>query len=93
MYLTTLVYSAITARQIYYDALMQIEHNGLNKTAFCYILVSTARQTEGESLDVQLRQIELVADLGNYFLETVFVEAGQSGSKPLAKRPEGAKAR
>src|SRR5947207_1086038 len=61
------------------------------RKAFGYIRVSTARQTAGESLDVQRRQIELVAELENYSLEAVFVEAGQSGSKPLAKRPEGAK--
>ena len=64
----------------------------MKKRAFGYIRVSTARQAnEGESLDVQRRQIELVAELENYSLEAVFVEAGQSGSKPLAKRPEGAK--
>jgi len=61
------------------------------KMALGYIRVSTFRQTEGESLDVQRRQIELIAELEGYHLETIFVEAGQSGSKPLAKRPEGAK--
>ena len=61
------------------------------KRAFGYIRVSTARQVnEGESLHVQRRQIELVAELENYSLQTVFMEAGQSGGKPLAKRPEGA---
>ena len=64
----------------------------MKKRSFGYIRVSTARQaTDGESLQVQRRQIELVAELENYSLEAVFVEAGQSGSKALAKRPEGAK--
>jgi len=61
------------------------------KSASGYIRVSTFRQSEGESLDVQRRQIELIADLEGYNLKAIFVEAGQSGSKPLAKRPEGAK--
>jgi DNA invertase Pin-like site-specific DNA recombinase len=61
------------------------------KIAFGYIRVSTFRQADGESLDIQRRQIELIAELEGYHHETIFVEAGQSGSKPLAKRPEGAK--
>jgi len=62
------------------------------KRAFGYIRVSTARQAiDGESLDVQRRQIELMAELESYSLQTIFVEAGQSASKPLARRPEGAK--
>ena len=32
-----------------------------------------------------------MAELENYSLECVFVESGQSGGKPLSKRPEGAK--
>jgi putative DNA-invertase from lambdoid prophage Rac len=62
------------------------------KRAFWYIGVSTSRQaSEGESLDVQRRQIELIAELEYFKLETIYVEAGQSASKPLSRRPEGAK--
>ena len=69
---------------------MQKKRDGVKK-AFGYVRVSTSRQIDGDSLDVQRRQIELVAELEGYRLESIFVEAGQSGSKPLSKRPEGAR--
>lgn len=57
-----------------------------------YARVSTARQAdEGESLDVQQRQLSGYATMNGLTLDTVFVERGVSGSKPLAERPEGGK--
>jgi DNA invertase Pin-like site-specific DNA recombinase len=57
-----------------------------------YARVSTARQAdEGESLDVQQRQLEGYALMQGLIITTIFVERGVSGSKPLADRPEGAK--
>lgn len=57
-----------------------------------YVRVSTARQaSEGESLDVQGRQIEGYAHMMALDVTEVFVEEGVSGSKPLAERPEGAR--
>jgi DNA invertase Pin-like site-specific DNA recombinase len=91
-YLTPSVYAATAARQE--SGIILSARNGdyVVKRAFGYIRVSTARQAnEGESLDVQRRQIELLAELEKYSLQAVFVEAGQSASKPLAKRPEGSK--
>jgi DNA invertase Pin-like site-specific DNA recombinase len=56
-----------------------------------YCRVSTARQAdEGESLDVQERQIAGYATIHGFAVERVYVERGVSGSKPLAERPEGA---
>lgn len=55
-----------------------------------YCRVSTVRQAdEGESLDVQQRQIAGYATMHDLKLDRVFVERGVSGSKPLAERPEG----
>lgn len=55
-----------------------------------YCRVSTGRQaTEGESLDVQRRQIEGYAHMNGWSLDFAFVEEGVSGAKPLAERPEG----
>src|SRR5688572_24667430 len=56
-----------------------------------YCRVSTARQAEdGESLQVQRRQIEgRCHELGRD-LAAVFVEEGVSGSIPLDQRPQGA---
>ena len=57
-----------------------------------YCRVSTAAQaSEGESLDVQRRQLEGWAHMHAQPLDQVFVERGVSGSVPLADRPEGAK--
>ena len=56
-----------------------------------YCRVSTTRQAdEGESLDVQQRQIEGYAHMQGLALDRVFIERGVSGAKPLAERPEGA---
>ena len=58
---------------------------------FGYARVSTAMQAdEGESLDVQQRQISGYAQMNGLVVERVFVERGFSGSKPLADRPQGA---
>ena len=59
---------------------------------FSYARVSTDRQAEdGESLDVQRRQVEGYAQMIGAAIDRVFVERGVSGSKPLADRPEGAR--
>lgn len=56
-----------------------------------YARVSTNQQAnEGESLDVQRRQIEGYALMQGLPLSRVHVERGVSGSKPLTERPEGA---
>jgi putative DNA-invertase from lambdoid prophage Rac len=45
---------------------------------------------EGESLDVQRRQIDGCAHMQGLLLDKVFVERGVSGSKTLSDRPQGA---
>jgi putative DNA-invertase from lambdoid prophage Rac len=53
-----------------------------------YCRVSTVRQaTEGESLEVQRRQIEGYALMHGLALDDVIVEEGVSGSIPVADRP------
>jgi putative DNA-invertase from lambdoid prophage Rac len=53
-----------------------------------YVRVSTARQAnEGESLEVQRRQIEGYALMHALTLAGVVVEEGVSGSVPVAERP------
>src|ERR1700734_939394 len=55
-----------------------------------YARVSTARQaSEGESLEVQQRQIEGYAHMHGLTLDSVVVEEGVSGSVPVADRPKG----
>ena len=55
-----------------------------------YARVSTARQVaEGESLDVQRRQIEGYCLMHGMELASVVVEEGISGSTPLDRRPAG----
>ena len=55
-----------------------------------YCRVSTARQaSEGESLDVQRRQIEGYAHMQGLTLRGVTVEEGVSGSIPVQQRPKG----
>lgn len=55
-----------------------------------YVRVSTDRQAdEGESLGAQERRIEGYAMMQGLAIDTVFVERGVSGSKPLEERPEG----
>jgi DNA invertase Pin-like site-specific DNA recombinase len=56
-----------------------------------YGRVSTSRQAdEGESLDVQERQIAGYALMQGLTVDRMFVERGVSGSTPLANRPQGA---
>lgn len=58
---------------------------------FGYVRVSTAAQAdEGESLDVQQRQLAGYATLHGLTLDQTFVEKGISGSKPISDRPQGA---
>jgi putative DNA-invertase from lambdoid prophage Rac len=55
-----------------------------------YVRVSTARQaSEGESLEVQQRQIEGYALMHGLMLAGVMVEEGVSGSVPVEDRPVG----
>lgn len=55
-----------------------------------YARVSTGRQaSEGESLDVQERQIGGYATMHGLSVDRMFVERGISGSTPLRERPEG----
>jgi hypothetical protein len=55
-----------------------------------YARVSTLRQAnEGESLDVQKRQIEGYVYMHGLALDEVVVEEGVSGSTPVSDRPEG----
>ena len=57
---------------------------------FGYCRVSTSRQAnEGESLDVQRRQIEGYALMHGLTLDAVVIEEGVSGSVPVAERPAG----
>lgn len=57
---------------------------------FGYCRVSTARQAnDGESLDVQRRQIEGYAHMHALPLAEVVVEEGVSGSVPVIDRPAG----
>ena len=57
---------------------------------FGYCRVSTLRQaSEGESLEVQRRQIEGYAIMHALTLDGVVVEEGVSGSVPVADRPKG----
>jgi DNA invertase Pin-like site-specific DNA recombinase len=58
---------------------------------WAYTRVSTVQQTDGESLDVQRRQIAGYAQMHGLTVARTFTERGVSGSRPLADRPEGAK--
>jgi putative DNA-invertase from lambdoid prophage Rac len=59
-------------------------------TVYGYCRVSTARQaSEGESLDVQRRQIEGYAHMHGLTLRGVTIEEGVSGSIPVHERPKG----
>jgi hypothetical protein len=49
-----------------------------------------AQADEGESLDVQQRQLAGYAQMNGLTIDRVFVERGVSGSKPIADRPQGA---
>ena len=55
-----------------------------------YCRVSTAKQaSEGESLEVQRRQIDGYAHMHGLKLNDIVVEEGVSGSVPVAERPAG----
>src|SRR3954452_23649024 len=55
-----------------------------------YARVSTAEQAdEGSSLDSQRQQITGYAMMKGWTVDGFFIEAGVSGSVPLAERPEG----
>jgi putative DNA-invertase from lambdoid prophage Rac len=57
---------------------------------FGYCRVSTARQaSEGESLEVQRRQIEGYALMHGLKVDDIVVEEGVSGSVPVSVRPAG----
>lgn len=57
-----------------------------------YTRVSTDRQADnGESLETQRNKINGHAMVNGWTVTDIFVEAGVSGSVPLADRPEGAK--
>jgi DNA invertase Pin-like site-specific DNA recombinase len=55
-----------------------------------YCRVSTARQaSEGESLEVQRRQIDGYAHMHGLALDEIVIEEGVSGSVPVLERPKG----
>lgn len=56
-----------------------------------YCRVSTQEQVEGTSLAAQAEQIRAYASMKGLELVDVLVDAGISGGKPLAIRPEGGK--
>lgn len=57
---------------------------------FGYVRVSTLQQAdEGESLDVQQRQITGYAQMHGLTVDRMFIERGVSGSKPLNERLQG----
>jgi putative DNA-invertase from lambdoid prophage Rac len=59
-------------------------------SVFGYVRVSTSEQANnGESLDTQRQQITGYAMMKGEPVTAFFVEAGVSGSVPLADRPEG----
>ena len=61
-------------------------------TVYGYVRVSTVRQAnEGESLDVQRRQIEGYALMQDLTVSGYHVEEGVSGSVPVQDRPIGGK--
>jgi len=66
----------------------KLTSEGATMAVFGYCRVSTARQaSEGESLDVQRRQVEGYAHMHGLTLDAVIVEEGVSGSVPVADRP------
>ena len=57
-----------------------------------YIRVSTDEQAKnGESLETQTRKLEGYAMMNGWTITETFIEAGVSGSIPLAERPQGAR--
>ena len=61
-------------------------------SVYGYVRVSTMRQAnEGESLEVQQRQLEGYALMHALTIDEVVVEEGVSGSVPVMERPKGGK--
>ncbi len=56
-----------------------------------YVRVSSQDQIDGTSLDAQKSQIEAYATMKGINLVDVYQDAGISGFKPIADRPEGTK--
>jgi site-specific DNA recombinase len=56
-----------------------------------YVRVSTTEQTEGTSLQAQENQVKAYCALKGIELVDLFVDAGVSGGKPIAERPEGSR--
>jgi len=54
-----------------------------------YVRVSSQEQVEGTSLKAQEEQIRAYAMLKGIELVDLFIDAGVSGGKPIADRPEG----
>ena len=73
-------------------AAAQVSMDGKKGRILAYCRVSTDAQAEdGQSLDVQQRQLEGWAMQRGQQLDEVVVEAGVSGAVPFHERPEGAK--
>lgn len=71
-------------------ALLKQRHKEVAMKVFGYVRVSTAEQANsGMSLDQQQQQITGYAMMKGWTVAAFFVEAGVSGSTPLADRPEG----
>lgn len=58
---------------------------------FGYIRISTGLQSDGQSLEVQRRQLDGWAMLRGFTIDLVHSEPGVSGAVPFTDRPEGAK--
>jgi putative DNA-invertase from lambdoid prophage Rac len=70
--------------------LVALRHKEGVMRVFGYCRVSTAEQaSSGDSLDTQRQQITGYAMIKGWTVAECFVEAGVSGSTPLADRPEG----
>lgn len=65
--------------------------NSESKRAFGYIRVSSERQVDGDSLEVQKRSVELICELEGFTLAGLFADPATSGSVPLGQRAEGKK--
>src|SRR5258706_14944359 len=77
----------------YYSNATRDHRNSVMKPSpkvFGYVRVSTAEQANGGlSLETQQQQITGYAMMKGWTVAEFFVEAGVSGSVPLADRPEG----
>ena len=83
-------YRALTAAHPCHALLQPDKLTGADMATYGYCRVSTARQAnEGESLDVQRRQIEGYALMHGMAVDEILVEEGVSGSVPVEERPIG----